>query len=88
MPQAPRVAGPPRPPTRRPRHHAALAHRQPTRGEPGRRAGVPPRDHEGPYVLLGVAPTASDREIAAAYRRRVRELHPDASGGDAERSPQ
>ncbi|MFC4000927.1 DnaJ domain-containing protein [Prauserella oleivorans] len=49
---------------------------------------MPPRDHEGPYVLLGVAPTASDREIAAAYRRRVRELHPDASGGDAERSPQ
>ena len=36
------------------------------------------------YAVLGVAPSATDREIAAAYRRLVRELHPDVPGGDAE----
>jgi hypothetical protein len=29
------------------------------------------------YALLGVAPDVDAREIARAYRRRLREVHPD-----------
>ncbi|MER7111991.1 J domain-containing protein [Streptomyces sp. NPDC000229] len=46
------------------------------------------RDH---YAVLGVEPMASADQIASAYRRRVRALHPDAhpdrtDRDDAERS--
>ena len=39
------------------------------------------RSGPGPdlYTLLGVAPTADAAEIALAYRRRLREVHPDTA---------
>jgi hypothetical protein len=35
------------------------------------------------YATLGVAPTASTEEIAAAFRVHAKELHPDRHPGDA-----
>ncbi|MBF4462559.1 MULTISPECIES: DnaJ domain-containing protein [unclassified Rathayibacter] len=35
-----------------------------------------------PYEVLGIAATASDEDLRRAYRRRLRETHPD-TGGDA-----
>jgi DnaJ like chaperone protein len=32
---------------------------------------------EDPYAILGIAGTASDEEVKAAYRRLIREHHPD-----------
>jgi len=37
-----------------------------------------------PYVVLGVRPDASDREIRSAYRRLVQLHHPDHNHGSAE----
>jgi hypothetical protein len=37
-----------------------------------------PRD---PYVVLGVLPRATRQEIQRAFRRLVRQHHPDTSGG-------
>lgn len=36
-----------------------------------------------PYVVLGVAPTASDAEIKKAYRRIAKDSHPDLNPTDA-----
>jgi hypothetical protein len=36
-------------------------------------------DHKGYYALLGVPTTASAETIKKAYRRRAKELHPDAN---------
>lgn len=41
------------------------------------------------YSILGVAPSASQREIRDAYRSRARDMHPDkVAAGDRERASQ
>jgi curved DNA-binding protein CbpA len=37
-----------------------------------------------PYRVLGVSRTASSEQLHDAYRRRVKETHPDRAGGSAE----
>ena len=54
----------------------------------GRRAGAPAGD-AGPsereaYETLGLDPGASDETVRRAYRAKVKEVHPDAEGGDEE----
>jgi hypothetical protein len=38
---------------------------------------------DDPYVVLGVAPDATEHELRAARRRRAMDLHPDRAGGGA-----
>ncbi len=42
----------------------------------------PAREPFDPYTTLGLSPGADRAEIGRAYRRRARELHPDATGTD------
>ncbi|MCG5432387.1 J domain-containing protein [Mycobacterium sp. MYCO198283] len=37
-----------------------------------------------PYAVLGVSRTASAAEITRAYRRKLRDYHPDTRRGDAD----
>ncbi|MEQ9349568.1 MAG: J domain-containing protein, partial [Alphaproteobacteria bacterium] len=37
---------------------------------------------EDPYQILGVSPTAPTGDVKAAWRRRVRQFHPDGLGLD------
>jgi hypothetical protein len=36
-----------------------------------------------PFAVLGLAPTASEAQVKAAYRAAARRLHPDAGGDEA-----
>lgn len=40
------------------------------------------RDRRDLYSMLGVAPDATTEEIAAAFRARAKEMHPDRTPGD------
>jgi curved DNA-binding protein CbpA len=42
----------------------------------------PIREPFDPYTTLGLSPGADRAEIGRAYRRRAREIHPDATGRD------
>jgi len=49
----------------------------------GPRTQAPPADElYWAYQILGVVPTASDREVHEAWRRRRAEAHPDHAGND------
>lgn len=43
-----------------------------------------PSSHEQAYHVLGLEPGATDDDVKRAYRERVKEVHPDADGGDEE----
>lgn len=54
-----------------------------TRREANRTTEAPPADElYWAYQVLGVLPTASDREVHEAWRRRRAEYHPDHAGND------
>jgi len=44
---------------------------------------APPAPEDDPYRTLEVAPTASDADIEAAYRRLIAQYHPDRVAGAA-----
>lgn len=51
----------------------------------GARAGVPPNDGitaREAYDRLGLDPDADADAVRSAYRKRVKEVHPDTDGGD------
>lgn len=39
-----------------------------------------------PFQILGVPRAATDAQVKSAYRRLARELHPDRTGGDAQKT--
>jgi DnaJ-like protein len=54
-----------------------------TQRQTARETGSPPADElYWAYQVLGVLPTATDREVHDAWRKRRAETHPDHAGGD------
>jgi hypothetical protein len=49
------------------------------------RTSAPLREAHGWYAALGCDPGATAAEIQQAYRKRMREQHPDLAGYEAER---
>jgi hypothetical protein len=49
------------------------------------RTSAPLREAQGWYAALGCDPGATAAEIQQAYRKRMREQHPDLAGDEAER---
>jgi len=82
-----RPAGPPLlvalargPPSARPCSHPRSLD---PRGAASHPTGMrPAREPFDPYTTLGLSPGADRAEIGRAYRRRAREIHPDATGTD------
>lgn len=62
-----------------------FAHDQKTSGT---LRAMPPRPEFDPYRVLGVGRTASEEEVAAAYRALAKQVHPDLHGTDAARRMQ
>jgi curved DNA-binding protein CbpA len=54
-----------------------------TQGLAGRLAWRPESRQRTLYEVLGIAPTAAEPDIKAAYRALARQLHPDVNAGDA-----
>jgi DnaJ-domain-containing protein 1 len=52
------------------------------RDDTGQPSRAPVDDVYWAYQVLGVLPTASDREVYEAWRRKRREAHPDLAAGD------
>lgn len=64
---------------------SAHAHRQSQSDDSRTTAREAPRDElYWAYHILGVLPTATDREIHDAWRKRRMEAHPDQAAGDPE----
>ena len=40
---------------------------------------------QNPFLTLGVPETATEQQVHLAYRRLVKECHPDVQDGDAEK---
>jgi hypothetical protein len=76
---------------RQARQARGRARQQRARGGPraGRQRRPGPRPNDGPtaaeaYETLGLTQEADEAAVREAYRERVKEVHPDAEGGDEE----
>lgn len=70
-----------------PREEQRRRARQRTGASRRTRARAPSRDGPTPreaYGVLGLDPGADEGAVREAYRRRIKEVHPDTDGGDEE----
>ncbi|WP_135535756.1 J domain-containing protein [Halostella pelagica] len=69
---------------RREARQQARRERRRSRRPPGPQPSSGPSERTA-YEILDLSPDASDDRVKAAYREKVKEVHPDAEGGDEER---